>query len=215
MRLRLVVPHADEWDLHTDEKRRDSVLFCPADDPPATGTRVTAEIVFLSGPRFFVRGKVIWRRPGADRRMPAGVGLELEPRYHATLHYINAWSGGEVTDRRELPRVPVRLRVAYRGEGQRRLNFTRDISAHGIYIHSTQLLALSDPINISLTPHVGSVIGLAGRVTRADESKDSPGMGIRLEFAEAALQSQFATFVDEIAHLIDVGQLPDELCPAG
>jgi len=209
-RMRLLLPRREEWGLHRDQ-HKENILFCPAEEPPNTGTRMTVDIVFSDGPRFTVRGRVVWRRPGADRRVLAGVGVEVDRQYEATLRYLHSWSSGEVPERREHPRLPIRLRVTYGIQGQRRINFTRDLSAGGVYIHSTQLVGQNSPIQVALAPPSGSAsVPLVGHVTRCDDLDDSSGMGIQLDFSDAASQRQFALFVAELARQMERGELAEE-----
>jgi len=209
-RMLLQLPRREEWELHRDAKK-DNILFCPTDQPPSTGSRITVDVVFAEGPRFIVRGRVVWRRPATDRRVLAGVGIEVDRSYEATLRYLHSWSSGEVSERRVHPRLPIRLRVAYGVQGQRRINFTRDLSAGGVYIHSAQLLGQNEPIQVSLAPPSGSAsVPLMGHVTRCDELDETPGMAIRLDFNDPASQRRFADFVAELWRQMERGELPEQ-----
>jgi len=215
MRVRLTVSQAEQWDQFRDATKPNEVLFCPLDDPSPTSTHLTVEVVFLSGPRFLLRGTVVWRRPASDRQIRAGVGLELEPRYLATLQFINAYCDGQTPDRRQFTRIPVRLRVTYHIGAQRRINFTRDVSPAGLYIHSSKMLAANDPIRLSLSTLKGDgSLELAGRVMYSDATQN-PGMGLQLMFTDGSRRDAFASFIDELARMVESGQLPDDLYSLG
>jgi hypothetical protein len=214
-RMQLLLPRREEWELHRDPKK-DNILFCPTDQPPNTGSRITVDVLFNDGPRFVVRGRVVWRRPATDRRVRAGVGVEVDRSYEAALRFLHSWSTGEMPERRVHPRLPIRLRVAYGVQGQRRINFTRDVSAGGVYIHSAQLLGRNEPIQVSLAPPSGSAsVPLMGRVTRCDELDQTPGMAICLDFNDPASQRRFAEFVAELWRQMERGELPEQYLSPG
>ena len=215
-RIRLLVPRREEWEQHLDAKKQESVLFCPGPGAPATGTRVTVDVVFAGGPRFLVRGRVIWRRQSTDRRMQAGMGVEVEPQYERTLRYISGFSLGDISERRIHPRLPIRLRVTYGVHGRRRMNFTRDLSASGLYIHSVQPIGDNEPVQIGIVPPSGSSpVPLVGHVARREEELDQTGMAIRFEFVDGPSQARFAAFVEELARQMEKGQLPEEFFSLG
>lgn len=214
-RTRLLLARREEWGLHRDS-RKENILFCPTEDPPNTGARMTVDVVFSDGPRFVVRGRVVWRRPGSDRRVLAGVGVEVDRQYEATLRYLHSWSSGEIPERRVYPRLPIRLRVTYGVHGQRRINFTRDLSAGGVYIHSSQLVGPNEPIHVGLAPPSGSEpVPLVGHVTRCDDLDDGTGMAVQLDFSTPATQRQFAFFVAELARQMERGELSEQYLSLG
>jgi Tfp pilus assembly protein PilZ len=210
LQLRLFRP--GEWGAIVDPSSPQD-LFCPADDPPAIGSWVSVEVQFERGPLFLLSGKVVWRRPHSDRRVRAGVGVALDPRHRATVDYINGWSSGMLAERRLHPRLPLRLRVVYRVGPRRRVNFTRDVSKGGIYIHSSQVAAIDDEISLSLAPPDAPQLQLAGRVRRCEETNQPFGMGIQLVFPEPAMAERYASLIVDLERRLLRGELPKELLP--
>ena len=212
-RLRLRIPNTDDWQRFFDPNIAGGGVFCPTADPPEVGTEVRIEITFVSGPRFFVKGVVMWRRPQHnDPRARAGVGVKVDPTERNKISYVNAWVRGGVIDKREQRRLPLRLRVTYTARQGRRINFTRDISEDGIFVRSQELLAVGTSIKLLLVPP-GEFrpFELVGTVSRHEDNTVERGMGIRLQFPSTTVQELFARFVQTLEHQYLSGQLPDEV----
>ncbi len=212
-RLRLRVPNSENWQRFFDPSIPGGGVFCPTNDPPEIGAEVRIEITFISGPRFFVEGIVMWRRPHLnDPRIRAGVGIQVYPRERSKVSYVNAWVRGGVVDKRELRRLPVRLRVTYSARSGRRINFTRDLSEEGIFVRSQELLDLNTPITLLLVPPGDfKPYPLQGLVTRHEDDQDERGMGIQLEWASEEEQERYLSFVQKLEQQYLTGQLPDEV----
>jgi Tfp pilus assembly protein PilZ len=212
-RLHLRVPGKDEWWRFYDANIAGGGIFCPSADPPQVGKEVRLEITFVAGPRFFLSGTVIWRRPQLkDPRARAGAGIKIHPRHQSKLSYVNAWVRGGVLDKREARRLPVRLRVTYTGRTGRRINFTRDLSTDGIFVRSQELLDLGTPIMLVLSPpgKTHKLYPLSGVVARLVDDLDERGMGIQLVFDSAEEKEYFAAFVRRLEEDYLTGELPDE-----
>ncbi|MCB9556360.1 MAG: protein kinase [Deltaproteobacteria bacterium] len=213
-RLRLRVPSVDEWDRFYDPNIFGGGIFCPSAKPPEVGTPVRVEISFTSGPRFFVRGMVTWRRPVVkDPRTRAGVGVQVHPAERNKLAYVNSWARGLTANQRRRRRLPVKLRVAYSGRAGRRVNFTRDLNEEGIFIRSQELLDVDTDVKLLLMPPGGTrkPFTLRGKVTRQVEANEERGMGIELSFADARSQNHYFAFIAELERLFLAGNLPDEV----
>jgi type IV pilus assembly protein PilZ len=212
-RLRLRVPNIEDWQRFFDPNISGGGVFCPTHDPPEVGSEIRVEITFVSGPRFFVEGVVMWRRPPLnDPRIRAGVGVRVHPRERSKVSYVNAWVRGGVIDKREQRRLPVRLRVTYSGRTGRRINFTRDLSEEGIFVRSQELLELNTPVKLTLIlPGDSKPVDLSGRVTRHEDDADERGMGIQLEFLDKNEQEHYAAVVQRLEQQYLAGQLPDEV----
>jgi Tfp pilus assembly protein PilZ len=212
-RLTLRVPNTEEWPHFYDPKTGKGVVFCPMNEPPELGTEVYLEINFVSGPKFFVQGSVVWRRLRLkDLRTRAGVGIQVHPSEDVKLRYVNGWATGIVEEKRKQRRLPVKLRVNYQSRSGRRFNFTRDISTDGVFIRSEALLEQGTPIKLLLMPHEGKkAFDLGGKVVRAVDEKDEKGMAIALKFPSAAEKERYELYVDEIEGLYLAGKLPDEV----
>lgn len=212
-RLRLRVPNTEDWQKYFDPNITGGGVFCPTADPPEVGAEVRVEITFVSGPRFFVKGIVMWRRPRLnDPRSRAGVGIKVHPNDKNKISYVNAWVRGGVIDKRELRRLPVRLRVTYTARAGRRINFTRDLSEEGIFIRSQELLDLNTRIRLLLVPPGEyKPINLVGIVARHLDEPDERGMGIRLDFRDGEAKQNYTRFVQRLEHQYLTGQLPDDV----
>lgn len=213
-RLHLRVPSQDDWWRFFDSNIAGGGIFCPTAEPPDVGSDTRLEITFVSGPRFFLRGTVMWRRPQLnDPRARAGVGIKVNPRDRSKVNYVNAWVRGGVLDKREQRRLPVRLRVTYSGRSGRRINFTRDLSEEGIFVRSQELLELETPINVLISPPGSEYkpYPLSGTVARLVDEPEERGMGIHLDFADEQARARYAAFVQKLEQEYLSGQLPDEV----
>ncbi len=211
-RLRLRIPNLEDWQRFFDPNIAGGGVFCPTNDPPEVGTEVRIEITFVSGPRFFVKGVVMWRRPQLnDPRARAGVGVKVDPAERNKVSYVNAWVRGGVIDKREQRRLPVRLRVTYTARAGRRINFTRDLSEEGIFVRSQELLEIGTKIKLLLVPPGEfKPFDLVGTVSRHEDEPGERGMGIRLAFATDEARLKYAEFVTKLEQQYLGGQLPDD-----
>jgi len=212
-RLRLRVSSPDDWQRYFDPNISGGGIFCPTPDPPEVGTEVRIEVTFVSGPRFFIRGLIIWRRPQlSDPRARAGVGIKVDSSERNKVSYVNAWARGGVLDKREQRRLPVRLRVTYTARAGRRINFTRDLSEDGIFVRSQELLELETRIKLLLVPPGDyKPFELVGAVSRLVDDPVDRGMGIRLHFATEEDRARYAAFVQLLERQYLAGELPDEV----
>jgi serine/threonine protein kinase len=217
-RLRVEVDGPAGWAEIYDPSVSGGGLFCPTDDPPRIGGRVYAEVAFLSGPRFFVRGIVTWRRAKvgprtADRRARAGIGLQIHPRDRNKVAYVNSWVRGSIGERRGVRRLPVRLRVTYSARSGRRINFTRDINESSVFLRSHELLELGTTIRLLIMPPDESQLffDLKGEVRRLVEDEEQRGMGVFLAFPHAEAHEAFGEFVRGLERAFLAGMLPDDV----
>jgi Tfp pilus assembly protein PilZ len=213
-RIHLRLPTREDWWRYYDANITGGGIFCPASEPPDVGREVRVEITFVGGPRFIIKGKVMWRRPQLnDPRARAGVGIKVSTGDQSKLQYVNAWVRGGVMDKRELRRLPVRLRVTYTARTGRRINFTRDLSEEGVFVRSQELLELNTPIKLLVTPPGTDFkpVALKGVVARLVDEEGERGMGIQLEFANDKEREKFAAFVNRLEEEYLAGELPDDV----
>jgi uncharacterized protein (TIGR02266 family) len=212
-RLRLRVPNLEDWQRYFDPNIAGGGVFVPTNDPPEVGTEIRVEITFVSGPRFFVKGVVMWRRPQLnDPRARAGAGVKVDPSERSKVSYVNAWVRGGVVDKREQRRLPVRLRVTYTARQGRRINFTRDVAEDGVFVRSQELLDLETRVRLLLVPPGEyKPIELVGTVSRHEDEPGERGMGIKLLFSDDEARSRFADFVRKLEQQYLAGQLPDDV----
>ena len=193
--LKLKLNHRTQW-KEVQEGTSEDAVFCPAENPPETGTSVRIEVQFGNGSLFLLDGQVIWRRPVAHRRVPAGVGVAVDAGSRATKDFIDGWAGGALKERRASPRLPLRLRAIYRVGNRNRVNFTRNISEAGLYLHSSELADVHDSIAILLAPGDLPRVELVGRVARCSEPGKPSGMGISFSHSDTAARRLSDVFVE-------------------
>lgn len=211
--LHLRVPTVEDWQKFFDPNISGGGIFCPTNDPPEIGSSVQVEVLFVNGPRFFVRGLVTWRRtqPGDQRARP-GAGIQILPNERTKISYINAWARGGVIDKREVRRLPVRLRIIYTARSARRITFTRDISEDGIFLASQELLEIHTTIRIMLVPPSDTrPFELLGEVVRAVNDGQERGMAVVLKFPNENVRERYHHFIVDLERKYLAGQLSDEV----
>jgi len=109
---------------------------------------------------------------------------------------------------RRAPRVPIEVRVEYKRINAFISDFTRDISSGGLFIRTSEPLAVGTEAMFTLAiPRMERPVTLKGRVQRVIPSDDAAemGMGIELIFDDEAERSALKRVVDTlmIEHLGD------------
>lgn len=212
-RIRMRLPTREDWARYYDPSKDKTGLFCPTTEPPDVGKELRVEITFVGGPRLFVTGIVAWRRPQLnDPRARAGIGVKVHATDLSKLSYVSAWVRGGVLDKRELRRLPVRLRVTYSSRKGRRINFTRDISEEGVFVRCQELPDHGSTIKLVLAPGDDfRPLTLTGLVARLVDTLDERGMGVKLQFASDKQRQSFAELVRTLEERYLAGELPDEM----
>jgi len=109
---------------------------------------------------------------------------------------------------RRTPRVPVEVRVEYKRINAFISDFTRDISGGGLFIRTSEPLAIGTEAMFTLAiPRMERAVTLRGRVQRVIASDDAAemGMGIELVFEDEAERAALKRVVDTlmVEHLGD------------
>ncbi len=109
---------------------------------------------------------------------------------------------------RRAPRVPIEVRVEYKRINAFIADFTRDISSGGLFIRTSEPLAVGTEAMFTLSiPRMERPVTLKGRVQRVIPSDDAAemGMGIELLFDDETERSALKRVVDTlmIEHLGD------------
>ena len=211
--LSLTLPEPRLWDSHFTSSQGAGVLFCPSDDPPTVGQRARVKLSFQGGPRFYLSGVVIWRRPASRPpwRLKAGAGLQLGATEAQKIDYIRAFTRGGLMEKRKAHRLPVRLQVTYKGRAGRRVNFTRDLTDSGLLVNAAELLPVQTSVELMILPPPSmSAMKLQGTVIRHVEDDRGKAMGIRLDFSDESERSRFATWVRDLERAFNGGELSDE-----
>jgi Tfp pilus assembly protein PilZ len=212
LRLKLRLVAKGDWTKYYDAGANHTI-FCPTATPPAVGTPVQIEVMFQGGPRMLLHGMTMWRRPAGDARARAGAGIGVQPIDREKLEYIGRYARDEVMeDKRGRRRLPIRLRVTYSVPGGRRINFTRDLHEHGIFVRAADPLAPGEETKLLLIPPGGAFkpIEVRGNVVRVVKEDPDRGMGIQLLFRDDNEKRMFADFVKRLEQEYMAGSLPDE-----
>ncbi len=194
----------------TDGER--NVIFCPSDDPAATGTQVRVRLMWPGGPQCYLSGVVIrCRRPtGAAQRLRPGATIRLHPGENGKIQFIRDWVGGHRTERRHLTRLPIRLAVIYKNALCRRVNCTRNINASGILLNTTELVPRHVGLSLDLHPPGGLMpIRLRGTVVRHIIDAQGLALGIRLDFQSSDQRLRFARLSADLDQSLRHGNLED------
>ena len=109
---------------------------------------------------------------------------------------------------RRAPRVPIEVRVEYKRINAFIADFTRDISSGGLFIRTSEPLAVGTEAMFTLSiPRMERPVTLKGRVQRVIPSDDAAemGMGIELLYDDETERSALKRVVDTlmIEHLGD------------
>lgn len=211
--LSLTVPEPRLFEEFFSSSQGAGVLFCPSDDPPTVGQRARVKLTFQGGPRFYLTGVVIWRRPASRTpgRLKAGAGLQLGPTESQKIEYIRAFVRGGLMDKRKAHRLPIRLQVTYKGRAGRRVNFTRDLTDSGLLVNAAELLPAQTSVELTILPPPSlSPMKLQGTVIRHVEDDRGKAMDIRLDFTDDGERSRFGTWVRDLERAFNSGELSDE-----
>jgi hypothetical protein len=102
--------------------------------------------------------------------------------------------------------------VTYSVRGGRRINFTRDLDEHGIFVRAADPLSPGEENRLLLLPPGGAFkpIEVRGNVVRVVKEDPDRGMGIALAFRDDAEKRMFGDFVKRLEQEYLAGTLPDE-----
>jgi Tfp pilus assembly protein PilZ len=210
LKLRLV--QREDWSRYFDPAA-DGTIFCPTPEPPAVGTAIRLEVMFQGGPHMMLRCLVIWRRPSSNPQVRPGAGLRVTPADRGVLEYIDNHAHGAV-DRRARRRLPLRLRVSYTSHGVRRVNFSHDLSEEGLFVGSSEPLAVGEETHLFILPPGGNFrpVEVFGKVVRVTTTP-MRGMGVHFSFTEAVDRERFAAFIARLEAQWIAGELPPDSAP--
>lgn len=214
-RLQLRLANMQQWYEHLDNTSGESILFAPTDAPPPAGSSVLLDVVFVEGPRIFLKGVVIWRRSRASssRDILPGAGVRIRSSDKDKIEYVNGFVRGGLLDKRGSGRrLPIRLQVTYSCASGRRMNFTRDLNEEGLSLNSSELLKISSPVILEVIFPAGlGVFRLSGTVVRHIDDDGGRGMGIRLLFEDEAQGNRYKETLKKVEELLLSGRLSSEL----
>lgn len=212
--ITLTITEPRQWDGYYNSGNNDEdVLFVPTDDPTPVGSLVRIKLSFLNGPQFFLNGVVIWRRPVSkgQQRLRPGVGVRLHSSEGSKIGYVRGFARGGLLDKRTASRLPVRLRVTYKTQSARRMNFTRNITESGVLLAAAELLTESTSVELIIMPPMDlPPVKLLGTVVRHVQDEGGKAMGIRLDFGTDDEKCRFSMLVRDIERSFHQGRLEEQ-----
>jgi len=211
--ISLIITEPRQWEGYFDSSGEEGVLFVPTDAQTPVGSQVRIKLTFQQGPQFFLNGVVIWRRPAAKgpQRLRPGVGVRLHKSENSKISYVRGFARGGLLDKRAAPRLPVRLRVTYKTQNARRMNFTRNVTESGVLLASAELLPQDTSVEIVVMPPLDlRPMKLQGTVVRHVQDEGGKAMGIRIDFADDDEQRRFKVLVRDIERAFHQGRLDEE-----
>lgn len=211
--LQLTIAEPRQWETYYSSSGDEDMVFCPTEAPAGVGELVRVKLVFRDGPQFFLSGVVVWRRPPGQgvRRLRPGVGVRIHRSERTKIGYIRGYARGGLLDHRGAPRLPVRLRVTYRTEKARRMNFTRNITESGVLLSAAEMLAEGTSVELSMVAPLDlPPVKLRGTVVRHVEDEAGRAMGISLDFHTDEDKQRFALLVRDIERAFHQGRLAEE-----
>ncbi len=90
-------------------------------------------------------------------------------------------------ERRRSRRLPVIAKVRWEESGESRYCYTKDISQHGAFIVSNELVPIGEILGIEMAiPHSGQTLQVRGRVVRHEKGDTFTGRerGFAIDFIE-------------------------------
>jgi len=109
-------------------------------------------------------------------------------------------------DRRRSPRTDVDLRVEIQPDGRALVLHLRavDVNEHGLFIGTSEPLALHTPLSVRVLLGEGRTLTLTGRVVRIlwpdrVAAGEQPGFGVQLDTLERGTQETWSTFCRQVA----------------
>jgi Tfp pilus assembly protein PilZ len=212
--VRLTLPLADKSDWLKVFDPRGGGVFVPTAEPPAVGTEVRVDLTVMEGgPRVILKGSVVWTRPQADGRDPAGCHVGLSNEDREKINFLNGFVRGGLINRREMRRLPLRLPVTYGAIEGPKQTFTRDVNEEGVFVISDKPLPEDTIVHLVIGfPGVPQPLSLKGKVSHTVivEDGDTPGMGIRFQFADGE-GSRMKEVIDQVEAAFIRGLLPEEV----
>jgi len=211
--ITLTISEPRQWDGYYNAGDDEDVLFVPTDDPTPVGSLVRIKLSFLQGPQFFLTGVVIWRRPVSKghQRLRPGVGVRLHRSEGSKISYVRGFARGGLLDKRTSSRLPVRLRVTYKTQAARRMNFTRNVTESGVLLAAAELLPETTSVELIIMPPMDlPPVKLLGTVVRHVKDESGNAMGIRLDFRDEDEERRFSLLVRDMERAFNKGRLEEQ-----
>ena len=184
----------------------DGGVFVPGYTQLSSGTEIDLEIAFAREQiSIYARGVVRWKRASGNRRLPAGVGVELSKIDRRTRDLILDFAAGRAVKliKRASRRFPVEVELDYSTQIDRGIEgITHDLSRNGAAIVGSRAPAVGTHLDIHLKPQNDlSGIDLAGEV-RWWRSANSSLFGVRFLLDNHKVARRVQRLIDRVKQQI-------------
>jgi Tfp pilus assembly protein PilZ len=197
------------WDFFFDDRERRGIFVPHLLDQPM-GASVLAQVIFLdSDARFKVAGTVLWRRlrgRGQGKDAP-GSCLAFAPDEAQKVDRLVAYAEGKDIRfiRRTAPRLDSVFHVTYRSTSAVVSDLTRDVSASGLFLQTTEELPMGSTLTLKLRiPGRFWPFAITGEVVR----QEAYGVGIRFTFSSAGQHAKLEKIIERLAKRVKAEMSP-------
>jgi Tfp pilus assembly protein PilZ len=166
-------------------------VLVPTTTKLSVGDRCELELAFAAeNIVVHCRGIARWRRMSAQKNLPAGTGVELDPNERRTRDLLLDFASGKDVPliKRSARRFPVEIQIDYRGGSVQGSTLTEDISLTGCFLRTPTLPALGGTLDLKLRPP-GFMLGIALQAEVVWQRRNDP-QGVGLRFVEPARGSR-------------------------
>lgn len=188
------------WEHYFDDGQRRGFFLPHVLDVPV-GAAAQLELIFIDrDARFKLGGVVIWRRLRGQLRGRHAPGCCLAvrepelPKLERALAYAQGKAVAFV--RRDAPRITAAFEVRYQAASAFMSDFSRDLSASGLFLQTDQPLAIGTELQLRLrVPGRFWPLTLQGRVVR----RDPDGVAIAFHFRSDKERARLSALVTRVA----------------
>lgn len=186
-------------------------IFIPTDDPLPEGASVNIVLTFPDGGTLSARGTVKqssqaesgesgYRIPGMAVRFPHLVDHDV--RLRRLLDRVASKKRVTLKEQRRQHRHEGTLVIGFQGGGEFLWEFSKNISAGGVYVKTLHPLPLYSRIGLKIVLPDGAVADVAGEVVHSvspEDRRGDPGMGIQFVDLEVETQEKIQAYIDSLA----------------
>ncbi len=189
-------------------------IFIPTDDPLPEGATVNVVLTFPDGGTLSARGTVKhstqlgqaesaelgYRIPGMAVRFPHLVDHDV--RLRRLLDRVAAKKRVTLKEQRRQHRHEGTLVIGFQGGGEFLWEFSKNISAGGVFVKTFHPLPLYSRIGLKIVLPDGEVADVAGEVVHIvspEDRRGDPGMGIQFVDLEVETQEKIQTYIGSLA----------------
>lgn len=186
-------------------------IFVPTDDPLPEGSSVNVILTFPDGGTLSARGTVKhstqaetaesgYRIPGMAVRFPHLVDHDV--RLRRLLDRVIAKKRVTFKEQRRQHRHEGTLVIGFQGGGEFLWEFSKNISAGGVFVATFHPLPLYSRIGLKIVLPDGEVLEVGGEVVHIvspEDRRGDPGMGLQFVDMEVKTQEKIQAYIDSLA----------------